>query len=422
MTQIVMLHLCGHYDFTYNWMRVDQTLSFVSPIQTGKAAIRRIILPRPTQAPYQALESQPLVIAGMFSTANGIGRAATGCYEALVTGGLNPIAVDLSGAFNQSDTVSQVPLNRMPQNSRGTLILFANAPETEFALLNLGLRRWHEWRIIGAWAWELEVAPPSWARQTTFVSEIWAPSQFVRDTFARQFSRPVRTIPHHLPKRLYEEACPTPAQRGDDTLRFLTVADGRSSMHRKNILTTMQMFNLAFAPDDKVSLVVKCRNLSQFKYYQAAVTAMVAKDARISLIDESLTDRDQRKLVWDSDVILSCHRAEGFGLHLAEAMACGRAAVATGWSGNLEFMTAQNSILLPYALRPVVDPSGIYESTPDARWAEVDFAAGIEALRQLRASPEMRVELAERGRSDVRKSLAAATYLKALTHQPEQAA
>lgn len=55
---------------------------------------------------------------------------------------------------------------------------------------------------------------------------------------------------------------------------------------------------------------------------------------------------------------VSLHRAEGLGLGLAEAMYLGRAVISTGYSGNLEFMNENNSLLVAYGLVPV--PPGNY--------------------------------------------------------------
>ena len=56
------------------------------------------------------------------------------------------------------------------------------------------------------------------------------------------------------------------------------------------------------------------------------------------------------------DAYASLHRAEGFGLTIADAMALGKPVVATGYSGNLEFMTDANGYLVPSTL--VSDPGG----------------------------------------------------------------
>lgn len=385
-----------------------------SSVRRGKRAVRRLILPRSPVRENVVRPSGKIVVAGMFRTANGIGRAALNCYQALREEGLSPIAVDLSGMFNQVDVSSEAPLEDMPLGGNGTLVLFANAPETERALIGLGLRRWHKWRVIGAWAWELSIVPADWARQTGFLSEIWAPSRFVQQAFQDAFSLPVKNVPHVVPLQMHAKAWPTPANRGDSTLRVLATADGRSSLHRKNLLATMQMFSNAFPGHEAVHLTVKCRNLSLYKQYEAAVMAFAASDPRIDVIDRSFTEEEQTHLLWNSDIVMSSHRSEGFGMHLAEAMAAGRATIATGWSGNLEFMTQDNSSLLPFVLKPVSDPTGTYDALPGAMWAEVDIDAGARALRELRESPERRNALASRSRGDLKSSLRVRAYSEAL--------
>ena len=60
------------------------------------------------------------------------------------------------------------------------------------------------------------------------------------------------------------------------------------------------------------------------------------------------TARRQRDLMAACDCYVSLHRAEGYGLTLAEAMAVARPVIGTAYSGNLEFMTPETSVLIPY--------------------------------------------------------------------------
>lgn len=50
---------------------------------------------------------------------------------------------------------------------------------------------------------------------------------------------------------------------------------------------------------------------------------------------------------------VSLHRSEGLGLGLAEAMRLGTLTVATAYSGNMEFMSTANSLLVDYEMVPV---------------------------------------------------------------------
>jgi glycosyltransferase involved in cell wall biosynthesis len=83
-----------------------------------------------------------------------------------------------------------------------------------------------------------------------------------------------------------------------------------------------------------------------------------------------------------ADVLLSMHRAEGFGLPMAGAMAHGVPVVATGWSGNLEFMNESNSVLVPYRLVPVSDET-VYSRYTNSVWAEPDIDYAATALQRL---------------------------------------
>ena len=69
-----------------------------------------------------------------------------------------------------------------------------------------------------------------------------------------------------------------------------------------------------------------------------------------------LPPADMSGLMADVDIVLSLHRSEGFGLVPAEAMQLGKPVVATGWSGNMDFMNERNSAPVSYRLVPVQDP------------------------------------------------------------------
>jgi glycosyltransferase involved in cell wall biosynthesis len=116
----------------------------------------------------------------------------------------------------------------------------------------------------------------------------------------------------------------------------------------------------------------------------------------IRLVTEQLDGRTMDAFVAAFDVLISLHRAEGFGLTLAEAMAAGVAVIATDWSGNTDFMTADNSWPVAAGMTPVHDPDGPYmglEHDPEQVWAEPEPEAAIRALRDLTASPALRAAL-----------------------------
>ena len=77
----------------------------------------------------------------------------------------------------------------------------------------------------------------------------------------------------------------------------------------------------------------KTLNLRAFPEAHERLTCEVGAVAGI-LIDESLTRSEMDALTGLCDVYVSLHRAEGFGIGMAEAMLLGLPVVATGYSGS----------------------------------------------------------------------------------------
>ncbi len=97
-----------------------------------------------------------------------------------------------------------------------------------------------------------------------------------------------------------------------------------------------------------------------------------------------------------TDALVSLHRSEGLGLHLAEAMWLGTPVVATRYSGNLDLMDDECSILIDAELVPVTRGQGVYPAT--ARWAEPDLDQAAAAMRRLVGDPAFHERLVAAGR------------------------
>jgi glycosyltransferase involved in cell wall biosynthesis len=110
--------------------------------------------------------------------------------------------------------------------------------------------------------------------------------------------------------------------------------------------------------------------------------------------------------LYDScDVIVSLHRSEGLGLSLLEGMSLGKPVVGTAWSGNMDFMGAEDSALVPYTLVdmavPAWSPYHRRSLGVPARWAEPDVAAAAEWMRRLAGDRALRSQLGDAARKRV---------------------
>ena len=111
-----------------------------------------------------------------------------------------------------------------------------------------------------------------------------------------------------------------------------------------------------------------------------------------------------------ADIVISLHRSEGFGLVPAQAMALGKPVIATGWSGNLDFMNKNNSALVSYSLIPVRDPEGAFQAD-DQKWADANVDEAAEWLRRLAGDADLRARLGAAAAKDVRGAAFAANIL-----------
>jgi glycosyltransferase involved in cell wall biosynthesis len=91
---------------------------------------------------------------------------------------------------------------------------------------------------------------------------------------------------------------------------------------------------------------------------------------------------------------------------MAEAMLLGKPTIATGYSGNLDFMTAENSYLVDYTRSVIEDDTPPYPK--GCVWAEPSVARAAELLRRVHDRPGEARSKAERGRSDLRALLSPA--------------
>ncbi|MGA8890995.1 MAG: glycosyltransferase family 4 protein [Anaeromyxobacteraceae bacterium] len=256
--------------------------------------------------------------------------------------------------------------------------------------------------------WELPVLPRSWELVLARMDAVLAPTRFIGEA-CRAALPGVPIVDYPQAPFLPEGIAPSREAWGlpRDATVFVVAFGLGSDIDRKNPGTAIEAFRRAFPVDDGVRLVVKTRpwpGLAGADRRMSELTARVAGDRRIRVIDGALPFEEQLGLYASCDVLLSTHRSEGLGLHLMESMSMGKVVAATGWSGNVDFMTPANSVALSYQLVPVVTHHEAYSaerSRAGQVWAEADLEDTVRALRELRANPEWRLGLGARAARDM---------------------
>ncbi|MFZ4071798.1 MAG: glycosyltransferase [Caulobacterales bacterium] len=302
------------------------------------------------------------------------------------------------------------------------LIVAINPDVAVHVLARLGRKRLAGRRVIGFWVWELDRLAPSWKVGAGWINEIWTPSSYSAAAMAA-FGVPVVVTPHPI---ALADAAPLPsreqARRALDFPAHAFVASSSfslaSSLDRKNPMAAIAAFEQAFeaVPAQDALLVLRCLEADRYPTAWRALQLAVAqaRSRRVRLLDPPGGIDTLRALYGASDCYISLHRAEGFGLNLAEAMAAGVPVIATGASGNLEFMTADCAMLVPATLRPARDAFGPY-SVAGARWAEPDVGTASAMLRAAAGDIGRLRTLGAAGRAHVLAALQGGAAARALS-------
>jgi glycosyltransferase involved in cell wall biosynthesis len=287
---------------------------------------------------------------------------------------------------------------RMPTEALyDTNIICVNADQLRGLAEDIGTDLFAHRYSIGVWFWETTRFPASEVLAFHFVDEIWVASEFVRDVVSAATWKPVHVVPLPL------EASLAPAlSRADlalpEGVLFLFSFDYLSVFERKNPLGLVGAFREAFAPGEGPVLVIKSINGHRKPRALASLQDAVADRPDIQVVDGYVTADEKNAMMASCDCYVSLHRSEGLGLTMAEAMSYGKPVIATGYSGNTEFMDDDNSFLVPYDLREI--PSGSAYPA-GAKWAEPDLSAAAALMRHVYDHRDEARECGERGREAI---------------------
>ena len=271
---------------------------------------------------------------------------------------------------------------------------------------------------IGIWWWELETLPAAWHDRGDGVDEIWAPTEFIAQAMRTAFRKPVYPM---LPGVSLSPFVPLPKSAfGLDPAKttFTFVFDMNSRMQRKNPLGLIRAFRKAFRTDEAVELAIKVSPPETYYKEQWQELREAVDAAGVTLIDRVLSRSELLALLNASDSYVSLHRSEGFGLTCAEAMLLGKPVIATAYSGNLDFMTPENSLLVPYqrmTLQEDIDPY-----PRGAVWADPDLDRAAEYMRFIHDNPVQAKALGERAKREVEATLSPIAAGKRMVTRLEQ--
>ncbi|MEJ5201275.1 MAG: glycosyltransferase family 4 protein [Anaerolineales bacterium] len=306
------------------------------------------------------------------------------------------------------DVRSEIGSYLVPKPGKGINIFVINGDEIETTRKLLGDYPTYAYNIIYP-SWELEKYPMHWAKQIeSFFDEVWVPSKFLEESLSRVCYKPVLCVPHPIYVKLRSFLTRRYFGLPESSYIFLFMFDLKSYIERKNPIDFLRAFEklIQIRPSADVRAVIKVsgvdthqKGYEKFIKFNEQVNLSKAHD-RIILFTNTFSENETKNLIRNCDCFVSLHRSEGFGLAIAEAMLLGKPVIATNYSGNLEFMTKNNSFLVDYNLIPVQEDE--YPYSTGQVWANPNINQAIEYMISLIENKNRGQEVGEIASRDIR--------------------
>lgn len=259
---------------------------------------------------------------------------------------------------------------------------------------------------IGHWFWELDKIPFKWHLTKNYIDEIWVYSDYLVNVF-KALNKKIVKIPfsYHLKKfhKYDKEHFDIPKNK----FIFMFAFDFNSFYERKNPAAIVESFKRKFKNNKDVILIFKSKNGQKKIIEKQKFLSLIHSDKNIFFYDKNYNRDEYLSLLSHCDCYISLHRSEGFGLTMLEAMLLNKPVIATGYSGNLEYMDNSNSILINYKL---VKSNKNYLYNVGGLWADPDINHASRMMHKIYFDKNFRKKLVEN-----------ISYFKAKKNSTEQA-
>jgi len=312
-----------------------------------------------------------IIMAGLANNTTSLGevfRRYVDCFSQFT----NPDVIDLSNKISNS----KFYVDKYPQ--------FKGKIDHDIRYLHTTFHHYHSLKLatvpmkpksskkIGYFVWESSELYKKDAEILKEFDEIWTASKYCKDIFSQYISKEkIKVVGHPIPDYINDI-------KKFEVYTVLIMGNLSSNIDRKNIKDTIEIAKNFKNKYKEVQIIFKTYNTNA---EETNTTKSLLQGSNIQLIDSYYSSEETYKLISKCHVILSLHKSEGFGLTLAEAMRLNTIPLATGYSGNLDFMN-DSDLLIDFKLTDVTSPYF------KGQWASPSLDDAMDKLINLYESPK----------------------------------
>ncbi|MCL6457053.1 MAG: glycosyltransferase family 4 protein [Gorillibacterium sp.] len=276
-------------------------------------------------------------------------------------------------------------------------------------------------RIILNTVWETTRIPESWLRNINKFDAICVPSLHNKRAMTNSgVTVPIFLVPHGVDTDKF-----TPKNKGFTMPRrkgafvFVSIF---GFQHRKNPEALLRAYWEEFSSADNVLMVIKTNGYAAFENdawirnriltYKKKL-GLRKKTAPVIILSRHLSPERMRGIYTLGNAFVLPTRGEGVGLPFLESLASGLPVIATGWGGQMDFLTNKNAFLVNYELkhptrgmnpRDAIARSFRYLfADKGQRWAEPDLQSLKRQMRVAFEHPQLCKRKGQQGRKDAHK-------------------
>ena len=337
-------------------------------------------------------------LAGYLEAETGVGEAGRAAVRALDAAGVSYVLNNVidSGSAN----VNSGAYDFTHHNPYSVNLIHINADQVPIFCAEKGAQYFTGRYNIGYWFWELSQFPDIWYPSFRPFDEIWTASSFIHDALARVSPVPVVRMPPALSAELSSTKSLSRNELGIplDEFLFLFMFNFGSVLERKNPLGIVEAFKRAFSKRDNTTLVLHVAH-PEHDPAAAEVLNLACRESKIRIIDRLMNRVESNTLMAMCDCYVSLHRSEGFGFTIAEAMALEKPVIVTAYSGNMDFTSPGNSLLVKYKLVEIDRDYGPYRK--GWVWADPDLDHAAQLMRDVYENMAKAQEIGRQAKQDI---------------------